>query len=683
MMDPTTERRIRRRVFVLGLLGVMWSLGLLVRAWDLQVRSAEKLTAMADRQHTKKVTLKARRGMIFDRNGAELAISLPVESVFAQPAEVEDAAATAGALARILEIDKKSLQRRLSQKGRGFVWVARQVEAEKIAKVRTLALGGIGYIEESKRHYPGGELAGHVLGFAGIDSVGLEGIEYTYDRFLRGNAEEVVGARDARGRAILARGLGSLEKLKGDHLTLTLDSTIQHIAERELAQARELSGAKAGTATVMDPRTGEILALAVEPRFDPNSFEKFTSNEFRNRSVADIFEPGSTMKPFLLAAAMEEGVVAPNDIFFCENGDYEVYDRTFHDTKPHGWLSAANIIRVSSNIGAIKIGERLGGQGYYDYLRSFGFGRQTGIDLAGESDGLLAPPRRWSGVSLPAMSFGQGMGVTAMQLLGAAAALANDGVLNKPTVLKEVRDGDGNLIHQSVPEVVDRVVSKATARRVTRILETVVSDNGTGRAAQIPGYRVAGKTGTAQKTDPETGSYSDQLRVVSFVGYVPASAPRLAILVTLDEPEGYASGGGTAGPVFANIASQALAYLEVPPDKAATEIALDDPVGELIESMADAPVLTRSAGDATERVGGALAIQHTSLGHGDGPNGTASEGRVPSFMGMALRDVIGWRGAARVSLDWSGHGVVVGQSPPPGAPMVPGMKVSLELKPPG
>ncbi|MCB0220452.1 MAG: penicillin-binding protein [Chrysiogenetes bacterium] len=679
MMDPHTERRIRRRVMVLGGLGVLWALGLLVRAWDLQVRSADKLNAMAARQHTKKVTLKARRGMVFDRNGAELAISLPVESIFAQPAELEDAADAAKKLAKILDTEEAPLRKRLSQKNRGFVWVARQVDADKITKVRALDFSGIGFIEESKRHYPGGELAGHVLGFAGIDSVGLEGIEYTYNRFLRGNAEEVVGARDARGRAILARGLGSLEKLKGDHLTLTIDSTIQSIAERELADARELTGARAGTATVMDPRTGEILAMAVEPRFDPNNFEKFTSNEFRNRTVTDIFEPGSTMKPFLLSSAMEEGVVAPNDIFFCENGDYEVYDRTFHDTKPHGWLSAANILRVSSNIGAIKISERLGGQKYYDYLRRFGFGHATGIDLAGEADGLLAAPSRWSGVSLPAISFGQGMGVTAIQMVAAAGALANEGILHKPTVLKEVRDGEGRLIQRTVPQVVDRVLSESTARRITGILEKVVADDGTGRNAQIPGYRVAGKTGTAQKIDPETGKYSSQLRVVSFLGYVPASAPRLVILVTLDEPEGMVSGGGTAGPAFARIASQALAYLEVPPDKAADDITLEDPVGDLIGSITQHAA---HPGEGASALSG-TAFQVASLDSATGQSIAASDGRVPSFMGMALRDVIGWQGAGRVSLHWQGHGVVVGQMPPPGAPLEPGMKVSLELRPPG
>ncbi len=674
MINPVQEKRARLRTLVLGGLGLLWAFGLLARAYYLQIEQGPKLAQLAVRQHTAKVTLRARRGNILDRNGVELAISLPVESVFAQPALVGDKTAAAKALGKILGGDYRALRRRLLESGRSFVWVGRQVEAEKIAKIRALDLSGIGFIEESRRYYPGGELAGHVLGFAGIDSVGLEGAEHSFDGYLRGNAEEIIGDRDARGRAILAEGLAPLDRLRGDNVTLTLDARLQHIAERELAAGREAAGAKAGSAIVMDPATGEILALAAEPRYDPNRFEKFTSAEFRDRAVTDLFEPGSTMKMFLMAAGMDAGAISPDDIFFCENGGYQVYDRTFHDTSPHGWLTASSILRVSSNIGAIKVAERVGGKTYYDYLSRFGFGRRTGVGLLGEAEGILPPPRKWSGVTLPSLAFGQGLGVTPLQLLTAASSLANGGVLLKPRILKEVRDADGRVLKTTVPEVMGRTVKEKTARQVLAMLRGVVSEEGTGRNAEVPGYTVAGKTGTAQKVDRRSGGYSDEARVVSFLGLAPASNPRLVVLVLLDEPEEKVTGGAVAAPIFARILTQALAYLEVPPD--APLAALDVP-----------PVSTQDAGTMqkalywTRPEGPPLRLAGARAGS---PGGAGSPAEViPTLVGLPLREVLRWSSHAGVDIDWQGHGLVAEQKPGPGEALGAGLKVQVVLRPPG
>lgn len=680
-MSEAAEKSMRRRIVVVAVFAVLGAAGLGVRAWDLQVRSAERLAELARRQHTAKVTLKARRGMIFDREGKELAISLPVESVFAQPRLIEDKHAVSRELSRILGLDARELEKRLKTPGRSFVWIDRQVSEEKIARIRALDVRGIGFIEESKRYYPKGELAAHVLGFAGVDSVGLEGIEYVYDEYLRGSPEELVGARDARGRAILARGMGSVDRLQGDHLTLTIDSRIQHIAESELAAAIKETGSKAGSIAIMDPKSGEVLAIAVHPSFDPNHFSRFDSRQFRNRVVTDVFEPGSTLKPFLLAAAYETGVVAPNDIFYCENGELEVWDRTFHDHKPYGWLSAENILRVSSNIGSIKIGERVGGERYYEFLRAFGFGRKTGIDLAGEADGLLRTPGSWSGVSPATLSFGQGLGVTPVQLLTGFSALANGGVLVKPTVLREVRGAEGHLIHRTLPEFIDRVISERTARKVTDALIRVV-DEGTGVNAQVPGYSVAGKTGTAQKADPALGGYPKELRVVSFAGFAPARDARVVALVVLDEPDGRATGGGAAAPVFARVAARTLAYLEVPPDRPlAPEEPESDPIGEFLDTVAWEPTsepaeerrfrLASTGETQTRPHAMQLARAHTGTGV------------LPDLVGRPLREVLRWQGASRVQLRWEGHGVVIRQDPPPGTPIEPGMPITLELRPPG
>ncbi|MEW6777417.1 MAG: penicillin-binding protein 2, partial [Bdellovibrionota bacterium] len=625
MNDARREKMARLRHWAVVAVMLAWAGGVLWRAYDLQVRSRDRLESLAERQHTARVTLQARRGMILDRNGEELAISLPVESVFVQPALIQDRRGTAKKLARVLGLNAKDLEKKFSESNRNFAWVDRHVASEKIQDVRALELPGIGFIEESRRHYPGGERAAQLLGFAGIDSVGLEGAERAFDKYLRGSPEEVIGDRDARGRAILARGMGPLERLQGDNVVLTLDATVQHIAEREAALARKETGSKAAAALVMDPRTGEILGMAIEPRFDPNHFEKYGKDRFRNRIVTDLFEPGSTFKPFLLAASLDAGAVDEDDIFFCENGSYKVRDRTFHDHKPHGWLSAANILRVSSNIGSIKIADRIGGSRYYEYLRRFGFGRRTGIELGGEGEGILLPPSKWSGVSLATMAFGQGVGVTALQLLSATSALANDGVLLRPRILKEVRDPMGEVIHRTIPEVRDRVVSESVAHRVTKVMRGVVSEEGTGVLAELPGYSVAGKTGTSQKIDPATGAYSQELRIVSFVGFAPATSPRVAVLVLLDEPKEKVTGGAVAAPVFARITGEVLSYLEVPPDQP-------------VETPAEPAVATDETESAPAMYWGASAMQGAwqtiSAAVAGGEEGT------PSFLGKPLREVL-------------------------------------------
>ncbi|MEK6715884.1 MAG: penicillin-binding protein 2, partial [candidate division NC10 bacterium] len=432
--------------------------------------------------------------------------------------------------------------------------------------ISDLNLRGIGLFPESRRYYPRQELAAHVLGLVGLDDRGLEGLEYQYDDLLGGQPQFVVAQQDALGR-IIFRQEESRPQAPIFDLTLTIDEVIQYIAERELARAVERSRAKAGTAIVMDPSTGEILALANQPTYDPNTYRKATSAARRNRAVTDAFEPGSAFKVILLAGALEEGVVRPGDRFHGENGAIEVSGVTIRDHEKYGWLTVRQILTQSSNVGAIKIGQKLGKSLYYHYISGFGFGSLTGMDLPGETPGLMRRPRGWSALSLSVLSLGQEISVTPVQIATAFSAVANGGNLVRPHVVRGLRAVDGSLQRQVEPVVIRRVISSETARTLLDMMRAVVEE-GTGKEAALEEYSVAGKTGTAQKLDPATGRYSHQKVVASFIGAVPAERPRLVILVLIDEPETLRWGGSIAAPTFREIARDALKYLQVPPSPA-------------------------------------------------------------------------------------------------------------------
>ncbi|OGB99673.1 MAG: hypothetical protein A3G35_17195 [candidate division NC10 bacterium RIFCSPLOWO2_12_FULL_66_18] len=556
---------MRRRILGIFLLLFLSLGGVAAKLFFLQIQQSDGLTARAAKQYERRLPILSRRGTIYDRTGRELAVSLQVASVFAQPAAIEDPAGTAKTLAPILGQPAKDVLARLTT-DKPFVWLQRQLDPPKAEAIADLNLRGIGLFPESRRYYPRQELAAHVLGLVGLDDRGLEGLEHQFDDLLGGQPQFVVAQQDALGR-IIFRQEESRPQAPIFDLTLTIDEVIQYIAERELARAVERSRAKAGTAIVMDPATGDILALANQPTYDPNTYRKATSAARRNRAVTDAFEPGSAFKVILLAGALEEGAVRPGDRFHGENGAIEVSGVTIRDHEKYGWLTVRQILTQSSNVGAIKIGQKLGKSLYYHYISGFGFGSLTGLDLPGETPGLMRRPRGWSALSLSVLSLGQEISVTPVQIATAFSAVANGGNLVRPHVVRGLRAVDGSLQRQVEPVVIRRVISSETARMLLDMMRGVVEE-GTGKEAALEEYSVAGKTGTAQKLDPATGRYSHQKVVASFVGAVPAEAPRLVILVLIDEPETLRWGGSIAAPTFREIARDALKYLQVPPSPA-------------------------------------------------------------------------------------------------------------------
>ncbi len=534
----------------------------LFRLVTLQVLQAAELAVKADRQHQKTVSFEGARGAIVDRREKVLAMNLEVPSVFGVPTALDSPAQTARALSSVLRVRSDELERKLRQ-DRGFVWLARKVDPEQGRRLEALRKEGIGVVMEGRRFYPKGPLLSHVLGFAGMDGEGLEGIERRYESYLRGERQVTVLQRDALGRTVFPKGLTAEQgPTPGHQLMLTVDEVIQYIAEKELEAAVAGAQAKSGMAIIMEPYSGELLALAVNPRFDPNALSSLTPDRWRNRALTDAYEPGSTMKAVLAAAAIEEQVMKPNTLIYGEQGRMTIAKTVIHDHEKLGWVSFAKVIQKSSNVGAAKAGIELGEERMYRYLQAFGFGERTEIDLPGEVGGLLKNPREWSRRTLASLSMGQEIGVTPIQMVTAVAAIANGGVLMKPYIVSEIRDAQGNVQERTLPQVKRRVISTKTADAVTKILEGVVT-KGTGEKAAIDGFRVAGKTGTAQKIDRHTGRYSATKFVSSFVGYVPAGNPKLAMLVIIDEPQGDAWGGTVAAPVFSRIGEQVLNYLGV------------------------------------------------------------------------------------------------------------------------
>ena len=533
----------------------------LFRLVTLQVWQAAELSVKADRQHRKTVSLEGARGTILDRHGKVLAMNVEVPSAFGVPTTLDSPTKTARVLAPVLQVRSDELERKLRQ-ARSFVWLARKLDPEQGRRLERLSLDGVGVVMEGRRFYPKGPFLSHVLGFAGMDGEGLEGVEHRYESYLRGEKRMMVLQRDALGRSVFPTDLTERNPTPGHNLALTIDEVIQYITERELEDAVTRAQAKSGTMIVLEPQTGAVLAMAVSPRFDPNVVSNLSPDRWRNKALADAYEPGSTLKAVVAAAAIEEHVVKPNTMVFGEHGRMTIANTVIHDHEKLGWVSFSQVIQKSSNIGAAKTGMALGEQRLHRYLQTFGFGQKTEIDLPGEGAGLVKRPKDWGRRSVASISMGQEIGVTPLQMVSAIAALANEGVLMKPYVVSEIRGPEGHLLKRVSPQVRRRVVSPETAHTVTKILEGVVTD-GTGGKAAIPGFRVAGKTGTAQKIDPRTGSYSVSRFVTSFAGYVPADNPRLAMIVVIDEPQGDAWGGTVAAPVFSRVGEQVLNYLGV------------------------------------------------------------------------------------------------------------------------
>ena len=584
---------MKKRLLLFGVLVVAWSGGLGARLWDLQVRRHPEFARRAVSQQQRVVEIAAPRGAIYDGRGRELAVSVEVESVYAAPGEVAiDRVWTAAALAPILRQNEAELARRLDS-DREFVWIARKLEPEVSRRVRELALPGVYFLTESRRYYPMRELASQVLGYVGMDGEGLGGLEARYEDVVRGRSVERVLLRDALRGSVALPEHPFDEPVPGQDLHLTLDASMQYIAEKELRAAVEKSRAQSGVVIVLDPADSAVLTMATYPTFDPNAFSRYPQETWKNRAIADVFEPGSTFKMVTAAAAFESLEVSPEDPFFCENGRIVLGKTRIKDHKSFGLLTFREVMAKSSNVGVIKAALIVGDARLHATIAGFGFGRRSGIDLPGESPGIFHPVERWSKLAKAYISFGQGISVTPLQLANAFAALANGGVVHRPYLVRAIgRDGATEETPRAEP--LGRAITPQTAVTLERVLETVVTA-GTGRRADVPGYRVAGKTGTAEKVIPGVG-YSPTARMASFVGIVPARRPRLVCLVLLDEPRGLTHGGDVAAPVFAAVMRQALLYLGVPPDP---ELLDPDPDLERRLGNDRGPRVLRAAAGAT------------------------------------------------------------------------------------
>jgi cell division protein FtsI (penicillin-binding protein 3) len=599
MRDGQVERRSRLRIYMLVAIFAAALVGLLARLFDIQILQHRSLSELAERQYQKSADVRGKRGTIYDRRWRTLALSVDRESVYIHPNEFPHHPDAVAQLAHSLGLNEATVVEKM-QSDRQFVWLKRKVSPDQSTALRSAGVKGVGFVTESQRSYPKRALAGQVIGFVGTDEVGLEGIEHSYETLLGGEVVRAILDRDARGRQISLHSEALREIPQGHDLVLTLDERIQFVAERELREQIKRLGARGGVVVVMQPFTGEILALANEPAFDPNHFRDSSPKIWRERSITDTFEPGSTLKAIVAAAALEERLVRPDDMFFGEHGSIQVANLAIRDHEKFSWLTFREVIEKSSNVGAIKVGQRLGKERLYDYLTRFGIGSRTGVDFPGEAPGLLRPPQQWSEVSLASLSIGQEVAVTSLQLATVFSALANGGMLMRPYLVKAVLSG-AELVQETAPVPVRRVISESTARQVTHILHGVVT-RGTGKAAMVDGYSVAGKTGTAQKFDAALGKYSSQKSMASFVGYLPAERPRATIVISLDEPQaGQASGGVAAAPLFSAVAAQTMRYLRVPPDGSPAR-PQEAATARLERPAAGAAVVTLSAGNFVENV---------------------------------------------------------------------------------
>jgi cell division protein FtsI (penicillin-binding protein 3) len=644
------DAAVRSRVFILAAIVALALGGLTGRlAWLMIVKRGE-LAQLAERQYSRTIVLPAQRGPIVDRRGAPLATSTATESLFVHPRSVGDPVRVAARLAPLIEAAQPEVHAALTS-GRSFVWLRRKLPPTVVEQVKALREPGLGFLPEPLRLYPNRELASHVLGFEGADG-GLEGIERAWNDELSGSPGKAMVGRDALGREVAAQ-VVLRPPQPGHGVMLTIDRTIQYIAEREIDAAYRRTQAKAALAVVLEPRSGDVLAMAIRPTFNPNTFLDATSADaWRNRAVTDPFEPGSTFKAILAAAALEEGVVRPDDSLYAENGAITVAGTTIRDWKKYGWLTFAEVLQNSSNVGSIKVGLALGRDRYHRYMKAFGFGTPTGVGLAGESKGLLRDPQRWSLLTLPTISIGQEISVTALQLTAAFGAIANGGVLMQPRLVRSTFDADGRELRRVEPKTVRQVVSPETARTLSRLLTRVV-ESGTGRFAAIPGYPVAGKTGTAQKSDPTTRRYSRAPGILSFVGFAPADEPRFVMLAMLDEPKNERWGSEAAAPIFSAIGREILRYLEVPPR--------------------DTQPVQIIAGPPAEN---ALPVRLVSTVEGVDSDGRQ---RMPDLSGKTLRQALGVLEPLGVEVRLAGHGRVVRQAPAAGEPLEPGAVARLTM----
>jgi cell division protein FtsI/penicillin-binding protein 2 len=668
-------RSPRTRLLIVAALAMLWTGAALGRLAYLQLFRYSEYYSRAQHQQRLIVEVGASRAEIFDRNMNPLAMSVPVDSAFAVPSEIADADMVARLLGKVLEVSPDEIATRLAA-SRSFAWIARKLPPEKVERIAAMNLRGIYFQREGGRFYPKRDLAAHVLGYVDIDEKGLGGIEYSLDDQIRSKPGKMLILADAH-----RRWYDSTDKAPdaGTSVVLTLDEKIQYIAEKELAQAIHDTQAKAGTVIVENPSSGELLAVANWPTFNPNDAKNSDPESRMDRAVSALYEPGSVFKTVTLSAAIDQGVTNADEVIDCQNGAIYIAGHRIRDHKAYGNLTVSQILMNSSDVGAIKVGLRLGAPKFYDYIRAFGFGQPTGVDLPGEGRGMLRRLDNWTPVSVGSISMGQEIGVTPVQMITAVSAIANGGTITRPHVVRATRQGT-QLVEQQEPQP-RRVIQETTAATMRRMMEGVVL-GGTGKLAQLDGYTTAGKTGTAQKFDMATGHYSAHDLIASFVGFAPINTPAITVLVVLDSPTGNHEGGQVAAPAFKRIAQQVLAYMDVPHDipvQTKTMRAGRAPVTD--QSLSDVsdfdPLRTDSSAAAGDPVPvappqSAGAPPTVELAEGDGIP-------VPQLAGKTVREAIEECMKMGLTPVLVGTGIAVEQSPDPGVMIRRGSRITIQF----
>ena len=667
-----------RRALCVAIALVVWMLAIGARLVQLQIHQHDQLASRARNQQLSSIETAATRGQVLDRQGRELARSLDTESFYADPSEITNVEATATRITLITGQDRAELTRRLHDaqaSNKKFVWIVRRVEMDRAGKLDALEIPGVYSRREPKRYYPNDSLAAHVLGFVGTDEIGLSGVEQSYNEKIRGEAGKVFLEIDRDRRPFESY---EVQPHPGQTVVLTIDQVIQYRTEKALSEAVERAQAKSGTAIVMDPRTGEILALANAPTFDPNKPAANSAEARANGALQNIYEPGSTFKVVAYSAAIERGLVKPEDKIDCQMGQITVAGRLIHDHKPFGVLTISDALAQSSNVGAIKLGLLVGNETMYEYMKKLGFGSRTGIDLAGESPGILRSLNRWQPASIGSLAMGQEVGVTPLQMASAYCVLANNGTWVKPHVVRELRGPDGTVTFQARTE--SRTVLKAETTAALRNMLEGVTLRGTAKRAQLDGYTAAGKTGTAQKIDPRTRAYSATKFIGSFVGFAPVNNPAVVIIVVLDEPLGSYHGGDVAAPVFREIAEQILPDLNVTPD---TET--KPAPAQIAESSKPSPEQLQAAQVSLEQREATLPKVVSAQSFNGRRNeivfavATKRGAVMPDLRGQSVRDVARMCAQLGLRLEARGEGFAAQQKPAAGVEIDSGQTVRVEF----
>jgi cell division protein FtsI (penicillin-binding protein 3) len=662
----------RRRAMFVALGLVAWMVFVGARLAQLQISQHDELSARAKNQQLGAVETSPTRGLLLDRQGRELARSVDTASFFADPREIKNVSETARKISSVTNQNQDELIAKIREakdSNKKFIWLIRRIDLETATKLDAMTLEGVYLRKEPKRYYPNDSLAAHVLGFVGTDEIGLAGVEQFYNEKIRGEGGKVFYEVDRERRAFESY---EVQPHPGQTVVLTIDQTIQYRTEQALFAAVERSNAKSGTAIVMDPRTGEILALANAPAFDPNEPGNEPPEVRTNWALQNIYEPGSTFKVVAYTAAIDKGLVTPDDKIDCQMGQITVAGRLIHDHKPFGVLTVSDALAQSSNVGAIKLGLLVGNASMYDYAKRLGFGSKTGIDLPGESGGIFRPLTRWQPSSIGSIAMGQEVGVTPLQMATAYSVIANGGSWVKPHIVREMRSPDGSIMFQAKPEL-RPALKPETVGKLRGMMEGVTL-HGTARKAQVEGYTAAGKTGTAQKIDPKTRTYSATKYIGSFVGFAPVNDPAVVIIVVIDEPRGAYHGGDVAAPVFREIAEQILPELSVTPDvetKSAPQLIAESrqpspqEIQDAEQRAATLPTIAKNYSSSSREVVFTPATKRGAL--------------MPDFRGQSVRDAMRVCTQLGLNLEAKGEGRAIRQAPAAGAELGSGQTVRVEF----